>query len=722
MNNNFKVSNFRVFDEKGVEVKFKPITIITGKNCSGKSSLVKSVFLIDSFMKQIKEDLNNNREIDLSKYKLDFTQYPNNLLGSFDNILNSESSNKKLIVEYSVYSNMLSKEVYVELSFAARKEDVLNNGYLIDIKIKTDDGIVFAKNEKDSNNIFESMINTPNDICNLNIIKKDFLEFLPVEFIIHNFLGLVSAFDIEGVVNEKDFTEQKEKYLKILKEFDKKRVSDIFQYARTSNVNSSIIHRYNANPIIIDWTKQNDSLFKIQIVEDLDKIPKKDIRKYIKDNCCKDQNKSIQLASDKIIDDYLTSKEYSFKSYFRKYEIEQLEHATKSNIFGRFNLVSPQEMDFDHNYLAYYPENWKFENIELNDLNYDNKTNHKRDDEIAKWLDRPITFGMLYEIVMTWNNVVYNNQDNLYYGEEDLWYKHYSPSPDYPQGCYKHFMYKMISEFMSNFLCEVLGGAWNYSLSYVSTSRAVVKRFYNLDSKDDFANLLHRYFENRNIFKYNSKLGRTSLKFRPGSFINEWIRNLEIGEKLEIKRVEDGIYKVFIYKTKSDKKGHLLADEGYGITQLVSLLLEIETTILTEENIKVRNWYGQEYLNEYHLNRVVERKTIAIEEPEIHFHPGLQSKLTELFYYAYVKHHIEFIIETHSEYLVRKSQVFVHNAKYKDEREMDKKNPFVTIYFTKDGDKKPCYDMKYRTDGAFYEEFGIGFYDVSSKLSFNLFI
>ena len=50
MNNKLIIKNFRVFDDNGVIIDIKPMTILTGCNSSGKSSIVKAAFLLNSFM------------------------------------------------------------------------------------------------------------------------------------------------------------------------------------------------------------------------------------------------------------------------------------------------------------------------------------------------------------------------------------------------------------------------------------------------------------------------------------------------------------------------------------------------------------------------------------------------------------------------------------------------------------------------------------------------
>lgn len=110
------------------------------------------------------------------------------------------------------------------------------------------------------------------------------------------------------------------------------------------------------------------------------------------------------------------------------------------------------------------------------------------------------------------------------------------------------------------------------------------------------------------------------------------------------------------------------------------------------------------------IRRYPVRPIILIEEPETNLHPYLQSKLAELFYEANREFKIQFIIETHSEYLVRKTQAIV--------KETQNQEAFKVYYFDKD---KGIYPMRYREDGKFMEEFGEGFFDEASKLAFKLF-
>ena len=120
-------------------------------------------------------------------------------------------------------------------------------------------------------------------------------------------------------------------------------------------------------------------------------------------------------------------------------------------------------------------------------------------------------------------------------------------------------------------------------------------------------------------------------------------------------------------------------------------------------------WPGQPY-----------KYKIFIEEPEIHLHPKLQSYLADMLWELLFTYRIRTIVETHSEYLVRKLQVlFARYAKEKslDDDKMESNCPTRVFYFEKG---KGAYDMKIRPDGKFSNEFGSGFFDEASNLVFDI--
>lgn len=188
-------------------------------------------------------------------------------------------------------------------------------------------------------------------------------------------------------------------------------------------------------------------------------------------------------------------------------------------------------------------------------------------------------------------------------------------------------------------------------------------------------------------------------------FIIKWMKEFRIGNDYLIKSVGGEAHIVKIQN--SDGEYVNLADKGMGTIQLMVLLFRLAITLPKNAN------------NNNHSKTVIKSKfsntlTIIIEEPEQNLHPVLQSKLADLFYDLYDKYGLRFIVETHSEYLIRETQVIV-GEKFKgiNKDEFIEENPFKVFYFPADG---VPYDMGYTTSGLFQEKFGDGFINEAGRL------
>ena len=149
MNTNLTIKNFRVFDENGVTLELKPITILTGRNSSGKSSVVKAAMFLNAFLCQIKKAIDEGEMIRLENYKVDFTKYPFNLLGNFDMIVHKGGTLKEVTMSYSIFSFRLSKDVNVEFVFSADENDVLKKAvYLKSLTLSTEDGVFYSSSRQ----------------------------------------------------------------------------------------------------------------------------------------------------------------------------------------------------------------------------------------------------------------------------------------------------------------------------------------------------------------------------------------------------------------------------------------------------------------------------------------------------------------------------------------------------------------------------------------------
>ncbi len=143
MDTKYTIKNFRVFNKEGASVSLKPLTLLTGCNSSGKSSLVKSLLLISDYFAALRSDNENGKRIDLTAHKLDFTKVPHNSLGKFSNTVNNKSEENTITFGVQTHSDMMGQDLYLELVFASDNVDS-TNGYIKSIAIKKLNGSVYT--------------------------------------------------------------------------------------------------------------------------------------------------------------------------------------------------------------------------------------------------------------------------------------------------------------------------------------------------------------------------------------------------------------------------------------------------------------------------------------------------------------------------------------------------------------------------------------------------
>ena len=714
MNTNFTIKNFRVFDENGVSLELKPITILTGCNSSGKSSIVKAAFLLNSFMKQVNNAISKGEEIALNKYKIDFTSYPNNLLGRFDKVVPHGSSTKTITLEYTIHSCLISKDVNVELVFAEDKNDDLNHAYLVSLSMSTNDGVFYTSDIEKGNSF------------NLNIIKHELSSYALTSYLVEDLCNssILTCLDVEeGGITAEEWKTLKENHTLRLKQIGKDRVKDVVKYLRFMKRENDYSFK-KTDLELLDWTESNDSFFNIPVLNYLRTIKKEELKSIVDSELISEDEKNtylsptsiIQTASDRVINDFVNSNYETFDVYFKDFEHRFFENAAGDN---KKNSPNISKIEWNKEYIQSHPKGSKseiiipFDEDELQELAREERKSIQQ--KIEEWMNWPLSFEIIYEVVMLWNEKYVPGDTDYYKGG----YVVYSDPDGYEAtlpGQFHHLAFDYLKDFTNSLLYEAISSSGFEHMSYVSSSRANVKKLYALDEKNDFTELLKRYFEIKRIF--NGKKSSMKPDYKADSFMNKWIKLFEIGESLSFQLDEDGLgVKIYLHKS-TDDHGSLLSDEGYGITQLVSILLQTETAILSAKEKTANNNHSLSIFDKYDSSVFhFEENTIAIEEPEIHLHPSFQSKLAEMFVDAYTNYNIHFIIETHSEYLIRKTQVIVAEQGYKTNDEVQEKCPFQTYYVPIN--KKP-YSLGYRKDGKFVNDFGSGFYDEASDLAFKI--
>ena len=708
---------------------------MTGSNSSGKSSVNKSLALLKTYVDSVKEDLRKGVTPNLSAHKLDFSKTSATLnLGNFHQVLHRGSKEESISFEVTTHSRLLGEDVVVELTFIPDPNDIQDNGYLSNLEIKKVSGELLYQSGQDSDHFMGKYISAGN----FNLLKDSFFKFFNTILywdIIFEGTPLNDAPDFYKYfakqwgydTNSMDdvdyicrhiFKEKLETYKTIVNDYSRDYLNVVKEFCYSSenmlNVEGSPMgdnpyireaHEVlNHNYSIFEKAFQYNSLFLMPVLEEIWDMEKTEVRQYLMSNV----SDKYQAPLNIIIEDFEKSEFTAFGEYFKDKEREYF----YLDIRRKRILTLPKAEDFSDLLMI----NWR-------DWINDDEILHQAEDALSHLSKKSDKCRNIYNDLASldknglikWQKnelchltaileILNPNAQNHQYELEALDHLYESFS------LFTHFVEWTYEDIVATMLPN--------EMSYFGPNSADVKRLYTegsffttlsayLECKRSFLNLLSDDYDH----PQKASFIPIESGFKPGDFINKWLKALGVADELLITQVEDGLgLKVSTFNNNNEKT--LLADQGVGVTQLVALLLRIETLIMDNILHHSKMWRSS---NQDEVR--CEKSLIILEEPEMHLHPKYQSLLADIFLEAYEKYNIHFIVETHSEYLIRKSQVIVAEANYADEKELNAENPFMVYYLPDNG--KP-YKMEYRTDGKFSNEFGSGFFDEASNLLFNI--
>lgn len=238
------------------------------------------------------------------------------------------------------------------------------------------------------------------------------------------------------------------------------------------------------------------------------------------------------------------------------------------------------------------------------------------------------------------------------------------------------------------------------NIRYIEGVRANSQRLYTNQSQGTYFNQL--------LFEIGQKwasISADNLKFAAEiSFVQKWIKIFGIADEIKIERVK-GIA-TEVYFIKGQKKIDLI-DLGYGVTQYLPILLHIT------HRFKFKTDIYDDNISEIYSNNGA---LLLIEEPESNLHPKLQSLLADFFIDVAKNFEVTLLIETHSEYLIRRLQVLTASGEAKPEDSV--------IYYLngdrKSEDEKQVTKININTDGSLTDDFGPGFLDEATNWKLEL--
>ena len=696
MKTNYTIKNFRAFDRKGAQIEISPLTYLVGCNSSGKSSIVKSLFLLKEFF---------GLKTPIMESTIDFSKYPINTLGTFGNAVHSSSKDKRITLKDKNKDKIITlsyerRSVYlndiVTVSFSIR-EEALGNGYVSKIEIKKqDDTILF-----DVSNVFFMATDT---------LKKSFKAFLAAARYNH-------IRPLKEVFNTG--TEQKD-LMRILEKLKQNALQYSSEDFLDDVYNLKEIPSFENEGLAIGKFLETGILMYFSVLDELKDVNAPDMirtilrSKVIDNSQLNDDKRSILFSYiDAVCHDYSQSHKKDFISYYKSLEDEFINYDAP-----RF-LELVNNSDYSRSdYSDLFQISPEFVSGEIEGVDYGFPRERKSGVSFFDIFDR---FGSVHGLL-------------AYFSPENPYSSHKS-KPGETETARHPFYLGTFKDYIDVLLKDILCIDITESLDYISSSRIQVRRLYPMDDDTEFVNSVKKYYDIKSKFKslgspitvyvgYDPRdpfdsLSRGPIKvsdFVPGSFMNKWIKAFNIGDRISLEMDQNGLGLLLkVFNSPSDKKGRLIADMGYGITQFLSIVLQIETSIMSNlyDCVKGKTTTVNDVRTADRIPDISAR-TIAIEEPEIHLHPKYQSLLAEMFYEAYKEYNIQFIIETHSEYLLRKVQTLVGAKNLSPEE--------VSMIYVEDDEEVKKGSQKVRRipvkeDGRLAAPFGPGFYDEAGTLS-----
>ena len=675
-----------------------PITILTGENSAGKSSMVKALMMLGDMLDRVDGNFHN-----LENFYLDFAETNNKYgLGRFSKVINkSAGSNGEIELSHSYHSVLASQDLVVKYTFAPASNDDFDNGHLVRFSLLDNKGnTVFVLNR-------DLLRGNDSIVAEEHCLKDSFLKF--------GWIFLIDELDVykqtEGVIGNYSqervdaFQSKIDDGLAVLKKMGL--TNKDFQAIREKRYNKGMPSWYSKvcqdlPKMYAAWKEFSDSKCLVwnPLLKEVSDVSKNDMDSYLNKRYANEFEKhplcreNIRL----ILDDFSKSQYDNFIDYYLSQESQIIWSQNWESCEDTLVLASPWSM----------PGAWQMGS------EFDESPSNFGFDKLARRCNKNLIQGSesdraSYTIQFLLAMEQLHNPSEWNPNEHGVAIDEFGTVTFTFAMMYRTYFYHILGESVTPVLTK--------RARYIGSNCVQAQRLYTLDrSDDDMVKLLLQYRQAKQHFanRYLSLEG--GCYYQPNDFARKWLKMLSIGDDLIIGATEDGLGVTMKLKKGDDVV--MLADEGYGITQLVYVILQIESCILESEwdldHDPVGSLESEEGLSWSKKLGKCKGMLLAIEEPENHLHPALQSKLADMFLDAYENYNIRFIVETHSEYLIRESQVLVSKMGFQSNKESDENSPFRTYYIPKDG--KP-YSLGYRKDGRFAEKFGDGFYNESTILT-----
>jgi predicted ATPase len=649
--NGIGLENFRVFKGKHW-FDFSPLTILTGTNSSGKSSLINAIKLWAKNYSELEEE--NERTLDLTKLvKKEFdTDF---ILERYGSLLSFVSYGNRKKQEFHFY--FLQQHTFIDDNFEivftiSIRNNKMKNGRLRAISMKSlnKNKIVFSVDEKlDKKN---------------NDKESYYVTHIDLEYFLQQFEKLITKAGILYKAGKypngwKEII-KKESFEKILSESLGEEIIlfdfSFFWKNKIENKNKfkTIVTKFYGN--------YNDKSLKL-LSTDIIKVLS--VFNWKRKQHTFFQNPFLFFSTDENVPFGFSLKEFIFYYFIG------------GSDFFYFSL--PSKGDIKDIYIEELFPGGNWQTKEIKELNESEKEKN-----IKNLLGRSSAF--IEEVFIPLTLLIDEVNPEISEKSDATNNETIFTTTHTEKIFYNEFIFEILS-LLKNCTYEFK------RVQFIDVDRIDIKRSFSVNTKDNFSEQMKK------LLRQDEEIYNKSIKF-----MNKWLSAFEIAEKIDfVKEADSQFFKTYLI-TKSDRKV-LLADYGHGISQILPIIMALIPQSIEMDPVGkgVDTFYRP--------------KVIIIEEPENSLHPALQSTLADMFIEAAILFNIQLIIETHSEYLIRKLQYLTAKGKISPEH--------TQIYYFYHPEKVPQGEkqvkkINIKKDGFLSSEFGDGFFDESGRLMIEL--
>jgi AAA15 family ATPase/GTPase len=582
--------NYRIFDKETI-LNLKPITILTGPNSSGKSSIIKAAKLLKQ----------NTSEEKYSGIPVQLNFIPDtegHYLGDFDRIVSMKNKSKKENIDFIIPINLstLGENYFCKLEYGPVKNKQIT---LLSYTL--------YKNQNGKRHELVILKGGMGEFYEMFIDPAHFKNCLENTFIPHlrDLDHKIPLNDYQNIINAQKKANLPGKHM----------IKSLLKSYKKYDINKPLLPYYQlikgnlaSNIDIGDYEEVVEEYFGI-----MDKI--EDTKQYFQDR--------------------INDKQCTVESYFKRIEKDLF------SLIKRKNLFFPIDLDVNEKSIEF---SWKGI-IPYNFISEDIMTSEVTSKAILE-------FNPSYTFLMECFGPPYGAP----YDDESI----------VNTNIFYDYIKYIIIESMEQCRASI------NNFNFFDSNRIEQELFYHHSNSRIGYNLINDFMKQAHSQNYEE--------------IKVFLRKIKIADSFEIKPLDFGIYTINLVR---DNHVFPLSHFGFGISKLFFLLLALQTY-----------------------------KMIFIEEPESNLHPDFQSKLADFIADVQKGRNIQLIIETHSEYFIRKLQYLVATKEIEEDK-------ILINYFNPESVRKKegiVKEIMIRNNGILTQGFGPGFFDEADNLAMQLFI